>query len=75
MFQLDAFKYMKQHIELTTSTESQTTIKYLMGASPMLAAVSAVKEGDLKRHFSPEQKILKLIFAFHRITYCRYDTS
>ena len=35
----------------------------------MIAIVSAVKEGGLKRHFLAKQEILKLMFAFHYINY------
>ena len=35
----------------------------------MIAIVSAVKEGGLKRHFLGKQEILKLMFAFHYIHY------
>ena len=35
----------------------------------MLAIVSAVKEGGLKRHFSAEREIFKLMFAFDHINY------
>ena len=40
----------------------------------MLAIKSAIREGDLKRHFSVEQGILKLMFAFDYINYAVYIT-
>ena len=45
------------------------TVKYLKDLSTMLAIVSAVKEGGLKRHFSAEREIFKLMFAFDHINY------
>ena len=71
---LDAFKDINQYIVSTTGTESQMTIKYLKDVSTMLAIVSAVREGDLKRHFSAEREIVRLIFAFDHINYARYNT-
>ena len=35
-------------------------------------AISAVREGGLKRHFSAEREILKLMFAFDHINYAEY---
>ena len=49
-------------------------IKYFKDVSIMLAIVSAIREGGLKRHFSAEQEILKLIFAFDHISYAGYIT-
>lgn len=49
-------------------------MKYLMGGSPMLSEVSAVKEEDLKIHFPSEQKVLKLISASRHIIHARYNT-
>lgn len=46
------------------------TIKYLKDMSVMLVATaSLVREGDLKKHFSTEREILKLIFAFVHINH------
>ena len=42
--------------------------------STILATVSAIREGDLKRHFSVEQEILKLMFALDHINYAVYIT-
>ena len=50
------------------------TLEYLRDGSTMLAVVSAVREGGLKRHFSAEQGILKLIFALDRIDYAKHGT-
>ena len=38
----------------------------------MLAIVSTVRKGGLKRHFSAEPAILKLMFAFDQINYAGY---
>ena len=38
-------------------------------ASAMLTIISTVREGGLKRHFSAEREILKLMFAFDHINY------
>ena len=40
----------------------------------IVAAFSAVREADLKRYFSAEQDILKLIFTFDHINYSRHNT-
>ena len=40
----------------------------------MLAIVYTVREGDLMRHFSAEQEILKLVFAFDHINYTGHIT-
>ena len=61
IMKLDAFKDNEQHIVSTTGTESQIMVKYLKDVSTMLAIVSAVREGGLKRHFSAELEILKLM--------------
>ena len=50
------------------------TIKYFKDVSIMLAIVSAIRQGGLKRHFSAKQEILKLIFAFDHINYAGYIT-
>ena len=42
---------------------------YLKDASTMLAIIFIVREGGLKRHFSAEREILKLVFAFDHINY------
>ena len=65
---LGAFTDINQYIASTTGTESKMTIKYLKDVSTMLAIVSAVREGGLKRLFSAEREILKL-FAFDRINF------
>ena len=71
---LDAFKDIRQHILSVTGTESQMTVKYLKDMSTMLVIASAVREGGLKRHFSAEKQILKLMFAFDHINYAGYIT-
>ena len=68
---LDTFKDIMQHIVSTMGTESQMNMTYLKNVPTMLAIVSAVRESHLKRHFSAEQKILKLMFAFDHINYAR----
>ena len=40
----------------------------------MLAIIFIVREGGLKRHFSAEREILKLMFAFDHINYVGYIT-
>ena len=40
----------------------------------MLTIISTVREGGLKRHFSAEREILKLMFAFDHINYAGYVT-
>ena len=72
---LDAFKDIRQHIVSTTGTEPQMIVMYLKDVSTMLANVSAVREGGLKRHFPAEREILKLIFAFDHINYAGYITA
>ena len=52
-----ALKDSKQHIVLTMGTKSQMTSKYLKDVSTRLAIVSVVREGGLKRQFSPEREI------------------
>ena len=47
---------------------------YLKDVSTILAIVSAVREGDLKKHFSAEREFLKLMFAFDHINYAGYIT-
>lgn len=64
MLQLDPFKDITERIISTAGTQTQMTIKYLKDMSVMLATASLVREGDLKKHFSTEREILKLIFAF-----------
>ena len=49
-------------------------LKYLKDVSTILATVSAIREGDLKRHVSAEQEILKLIFALDHNNYAVYIT-
>ena len=74
IMEMDTFKGIMQHTVSTMSTESQITIKNLKSVPIMQAIVSAVREGDLKRNFSAEQEILKLMFAFDRINYSTYNT-
>ena len=50
------------------------TVTYLTYMSTMLAIVSTVRKGGLKRHFSAEPEILKLMFAFDQINYAGYIT-
>ena len=50
------------------------TVKYLKDVSTMLAIVYTVREGDLMIHFSAEQEILKLVFAFDHINYAGHIT-
>ena len=50
------------------------TVKCLKDVSTMLAIVSAVREGGLKRDFSAEREILKLMIAFDLINYVGYIT-
>ena len=57
----------------TKGTESQMTVKYLQNMSTMLATASTVRKEGLKRHFSVEWEILKLMFAFDHI-YVGYIT-
>ena len=57
----------------TKGTESQMTVKHLQSMSTMLATASAVRKEGLKRHFSVEWEILKLMFAFDHI-YVGYIT-
>ena len=64
---LEAYKDIKQHIVSTTGTESQMTVKCLKDVSTVLAIVFALIEGGLKRHFSIEREIMKLMFAFDHI--------
>lgn len=64
MLQLDPFKDITERIISTAGTQTQMTIKYLKDMSVMLATACLVREGDLKKHFSTEREILKLIFAF-----------
>lgn len=64
MLQLDPFKDITERIISTAGTQTQMTIKSLKDMSVMLATASLVREGDLKKHFSTEREILKLIFAF-----------
>ena len=52
-----ALKDSKQHIVSTMGTKSQMTSKYLKDVSTRLAIVSVVREGGLKRQFSPEREI------------------
>ena len=40
----------------------------------MLAIISTVGEGGLKRHFPVEREILKLMFAFQHIGFAGYVT-
>ena len=42
--------------------------------STMLAVVSTVRKGGLKRHFSAEPEIWKLMLAFDQINYAGYIT-
>ena len=74
ILKLEAFKDIKQHIVPIFGTKSQMTLEYLRDGSTMLAVVSAVREGGLKRHFSAEQGIFKLIFALDRIDYAKHGT-
>ena len=74
VIRLDAFKDINQYIVSTTGTESQMTTEYLKDVSTMPAIVSAVREGNLKRHFSAEQEIVRLKFAFDHINCARYNT-
>ena len=74
VIKLDAFKDINQYIVSTTGTESQMTTEYLKDVSTMPAIVSAVREGNLKRHFSAEQEIVRLKFAFDHINCARYNT-
>ena len=57
----------------TKGTESQMTVKYLQNMSTMLATTSTARKEGLKRHFSVEWEILKLMFAFDHI-YVGYIT-
>ena len=66
---MDTFKGIMQHTVSTMSTESQITKKNLKSVPIMQPILSAVGEGNLKRNFSAEQEILKLMFAFDRINY------
>ena len=50
------------------------TVTYLKYMSTMLAIVSIVRKGGLKRRFSAELEILKLMFAFNQINYAGYIT-
>ena len=50
------------------------TVKCLKDVSTMLANVSVVTKGGLKRHFSAEREILKLMIAFDHINYAGYIT-
>ena len=50
------------------------TINYLKDLSAMLAVVSVVREVGLKRHFTAERDILKLMFASDHIDYVRHNT-
>ena len=49
------------------------TMKYLKDVSIMYLAVvvSVERDSDLKRLFSAEREILKLVFAFSHISYAR----
>ena len=67
IMKLEAYKDIKQHIVSTTGTESQMTVKCLKDVSTVLAIVFALMEGGLKRHFSIELEIMKLMFAFDHI--------
>lgn len=68
---LDAFKDNLQHIVSKTGTEFQIAVNYLKEKSKTLAVVSAVK-GEMKKCFSADQGILKLIFTFDHMNYVRY---
>ena len=50
------------------------TVKCLKDVSTVLVIVSTVRKGVLKRHFSAEREILKLMFAFDYIKYAGYIT-
>ena len=50
------------------------TVTYLKYMSTMLAVVSTVRKGGLKRHFSAEPEIWKLMFAFDQNNYAGYIT-
>ena len=71
---LGAFQDIKQHIVSTTGTESQMIVKYLKDESSMLAIISAVRECSLKRKFSAEREVLKLMIVFDNINYARHIT-
>ena len=38
----------------------------------MLSMISAVREGNLRRHLQAEREMLKLVFAFDHPNYARY---
>ena len=49
-------------------------IEGVKDVSTMLVIVFAVRKGGLKKHFSGEREILKLMFAFDHINCARYVT-
>ena len=74
IMKLGAFQDIKQHIVSTTGTESQMIVKYLKDESSMLAIISAVRECSLKRKFSAEREVLKLMIVFDNINYAGHIT-
>ena len=71
---LEHVTYMKEYKELvtavlsTTGTRSQIVVNYLKDESAMLAILSTAETGTITQHLQAERQILKLIFAFDRIT-------
>ena len=53
-------------------TEEHVTVSYLKDVSMMLSMISAVREGNLRRHLQAEREMLKLVFAFDHPNYARY---
>ena len=53
-------------------SEGNFTMMYLKDVSTMLAMVSAVREGNLRRHIEAEREMLSLTFAFNHQNYARY---
>ncbi len=70
---LDSFKSLASEIlKYEEGTESHLTVLYLKDVSTMLAMVSAVREGDLRRHVEAERHMLGLTFALDHQNYARY---
>ena len=70
----NVFKSLVEAVLTAIRTHSQMTISYLKDVSIMLAIVSAVREGYLKRYLQAERQMLKLMFEFDHIHYARYST-
>ena len=69
----DSFNVLVSNVlSFKDGSEGNFTVMHLKDVSTMLAIVSAVREGNLRRHIEAEREMLSLTFAFNHQDYARY---